>query len=62
MDHDTRAVLVALQRKEAAGNGRECHRDAAHQLGQHPGDTLRVARPDRQMMDHDFLPLLPLTP
>src|SRR5215471_16842774 len=31
-----------------------------HQLGRHPSDVLRVARPDRQMMDHDFLPLLPL--
>ena len=46
VDLDPRAVLVELERKEAARIGRKRHRDTAHELRQDAGDVLRVARGD----------------
>ena len=59
IDLDARAVLVELERKEAARIGRKRHRVTAHELGQDLGDVLRVARGDGQMMDHGFLSIFP---
>src|SRR6516162_515073 len=55
IDLDARAVLVELEGKKAARIGRKRYRLAAHDFGQYAGDMLRVARCDRQMMDHGFL-------
>jgi len=55
IDLDPGAVVVELQREKAARVGRERHRLAAHDLRQHLGGVLRVARGDRQVMDHGVL-------
>jgi hypothetical protein len=45
-------VLVAARRHKGAFERTERVALAAHQLGQHLGDVLRVARRDRDVMDH----------
>src|SRR5262249_35289499 len=46
VDLYTRPVLVELQREKASRIGRKRDRLATHELGQNPGDMLRVTRGD----------------
>src|SRR6185437_7827409 len=55
IDLDPGAVIVELEREEAARVGRELDRLAAHHLGESVGDALRFAGGDGQVMDHGFL-------
>jgi hypothetical protein len=53
IDLDHRAMLIAAHRHERVGDtaGKRI-RTAIHQLGQHIGDVLRIARRYRHMVDH----------
>ena len=46
IDLDTGSVLVELKGEKAPRIGRERNRETTHELGQNPGDMLRIARSD----------------
>jgi hypothetical protein len=58
VDFDPGAVLIVLMGEPTARIGREPRPRTAHELCEHFGNMLGIARGDRQVMDHGiFVPL-----
>src|SRR5271167_5160747 len=62
VDFDPGAVLIVLMGEPTARIGCEPRRRATHELCEHFGNVPRIARGDRQVMDHGiFVPVASLT-